>query len=162
MSTNLNFYFVCKHHYWNYMTLMLMYFWHNKLNQSNISNKLPNNILEPKSVQPQLHQLFSDHKCPKYSTCWNIWHVAYKSKQVPFSLAIMFQFKVKINNCRNNKALHETPSSHAQLTQHRGNVVWMVWKTPKSAVVPLGPTAVQYSSLLWSLNQLCVQEVICR
>lgn len=69
-----------------------------------------------------------------YSTCWNIWHVAYKSKHVPFSLDIIFQFKAKINNSRDNKALHETPSAHGRVTQHRRNIVWMVWKTPRSAV----------------------------
>lgn len=88
-----------------------------------------------------------------YTTCWNFWHVAYKTKHMPFSLDIIFQFKAEINNSRNNTALRETPSTHARLAQHRGNVVWMVWKTPRSAAVPLGPTAVQHSSLLWRLNQ---------
>lgn len=72
---------------------------------------------------------------------------------MPFSLDIIFQFKAEINNSRNNTALRETPSTHARLAQHRGNVVWMVWKTPRSAAVPMGPTAVQHSSLLWRLNQ---------
>ena len=62
-------------------------------------------------------------KCPMCATCWNLWHVAYKSKHVPLSLYIIFQFKAEINNSRNNKALHETPSAHAPLAQHRGNRV---------------------------------------
>lgn len=75
-----------------------------------------------------------------------------------FILNIIFHFKAQINNSSNNKTHHKTPSAHARLTQHRGNVVWTIWKTPSGAVFPQGHAPMQNSSVLWLLNQLCVQK----
>lgn len=67
-------------HYWNdknKLCRVICVFFIYKINSINLSfsYQAPNNILEPTALQPQLHQLFSDHKMPdvqyvlKHLTC---------------------------------------------------------------------------------------------
>lgn len=119
--------------------------------------------IEPEFVQPQLHRLFSDHKMLHEENVLKRLTCGIQKQTCASQPPHPSQFKAKINNRRDNKSLCKTPSAHAGLTQHRGTVVRMVWKTPtmqQSQESPL-PSTVLYSSPVLTLQQLCVQKVMC-